>query len=330
MVWVFSGTFYGIKDKLKTLKMNEGDYMINNRLSVMLTARDRSVLTQKTIESILTTTSLFRDIDIYVFDNLSLPSPERFAIFAKLLKDGKIKYYSYDTSTSLNNCFGKASSFHRWTQMMKTAHDVRHLTKTETMNDYYVLIDNDVILGRGWDKYFLNAHQELKTLEPNTHYIVKAPGGIPKIARDNPMTNNYTFNVDGEEFGCISSSWGGGSCFWFFDYNQLLMLEWESEELVKTYNCYKKQDSTSWFMIKRRKGIINFVAGVKPPKDDDPLVLHVGEVLQSSMCNVLTRQGPDVYRRTKHTLEDKELSLRNLSAKQIYDKYKHLTAATVW
>lgn len=301
-----------------------------NRLSVLITARDRSILTQKTIESLCTTTTLFKEIDIYIFDNLSNPTPERFAMFAKLLKDGKIKYYSYDTPTSLNNCFGKASAFHRWTQMMKTAHDVRHLTETEIMNDYYVLIDNDMILGKGWDKYFLKAHQELKSVEPDTHYIVKAPGGIPKIALNNPMTNHYTFSVDNEKFETISSSWGGGSGFWFFDYNQLLMLKWGSEELIKTHGIHKKQDSTSWFMIRRRRGVINFVAGLIPPKSNDPLVLHIGEVLKSSICNVLTRQGPDVYRRTKHTLEDKELSLRNLSAEQIYNKYKHLDSAKIW
>ena len=80
----------------------------DNRLSVLLTARDRLVLTQKTIESINKSTTLFKEVNIYVFDNLSNPSPERFAIFSKLLKDGKIKYYSYDTMTSLTNCFAKA------------------------------------------------------------------------------------------------------------------------------------------------------------------------------------------------------------------------------
>ena len=303
----------------------------DNRLSVLLTARDRLILTQKTIESINKSTTKFKNIDIYVFDNLSNPSEERMLIFSRLLKDEKIKYYSYDTPSSLTNCFAKAIAFNRWINMMKTSHEIRYLTGSETMNDYFILIDNDFILGPGWDKYFLEAHKKLKDSEPNIHYLVKFPGGIPKIALNESITNKYTFNVDNENFDVIASCWGGGSGFWFFDFNQMLNLEWDYEDIIKTHGIYKKQDSTTWFMIRRRKGEnINFVAGIIPPKKDDPLVLHIGESLKCSMCNILTREGIDAYKRNKHILTNKELELKNLSSKEIYDKFKYLESAKIW
>ena len=165
----------------------------NNRLSVLLTSRERPMLTQKCIESINRTSKLFEEINIYVFDNLSNPDEKRLGLFSKLLKEGDIHYYSYDTSTSLCDCFGKAIAYNRWIHMMKMEHDIRITTKENNLDDYYILIDNDMILGDGWDAYFITANEELKSKEPDTHFLVKFPGGLTNQYINKPTTNKYKF-----------------------------------------------------------------------------------------------------------------------------------------
>jgi len=87
-------------------------------LYVMIPCRDRLYMTQKTIESIHKYSPVFKRISIYCFDNLSNMDNDRFSHFQRLLKEEKISYYSYDTSESLTNCFGKIITFQRWIQMM--------------------------------------------------------------------------------------------------------------------------------------------------------------------------------------------------------------------
>lgn len=303
----------------------------NNRLSVLLTSRDRPILTQKCIESIRRTSHLFKEVNIYVFDNLSNPDEKRLGLFSKLLKEEKIKYYSYDTPTSLCDCFGKAIAYNRWISMMKMEYEIREATKQTALKDYYILIDNDMLLGDGWDNFFITANNKLKSKEPDNHFLVKFPGGLTNQYINKPTTNKYKFQTpDNIEFEVISTCWGGGSGFWFMDYKQLCKTKWENKYFANTYKKFKGHDVTSWFRIKNNNnGFINYVAGIKPP-DDTPLVLHIGEVLQTSICNVLTRKGPQEYKRIKSDLLLKEMDLRDMTAKEIYDKFKTLKSATNW
>ena len=305
----------------------------NNRLSVIIPTRDRDVLTIKAIESVRKTSKLFKEVNIYVFDNLTNPSPKRIELFSKLLSDKKIQYYSYDTSISLSDCFAKAIVFQRWIQMMKTSHNLRRLTDVTKLEDYYLLLDSDMIIGDGWDKYFLTANMELRNSEPDLHFFVKFIGGIPKAAREHPATRIHTISCqDGEELKVMCSIHGGGSGFWFSNFLQLCKLEWPIEGLLNTYKRFKRQDSTSWSIIKQKYNMVptRYVAGVIPPDKDNPLVLHMGEVLKTSMCNVLNQGGTKAYNREKHNFSMKELELKDMSAKEIYDKYKMLDSATIW
>lgn len=305
-----------------------------NRLSVIVVTRDRNILTQKTIESVHKNMKLFQSRDIYVFDNLSNPNIERISLFSKLLSNGDIKYYSYDSDTSLCSCFGKAVVIQRWIKMMQDQYIIRNLTeKDNKLDDYYMILDNDVILGPKFDKYFLTANEALKENEPNLHFFVKFIGGIPKSSRTHPITRTHTLKCsDGEEFEVMAAVHGGGGCCWAFDYDKLCKLRWPDGALINTYKSYKKQDTTAWSLIKLKYKNIptRYVGGIISPDPENPMVLHMGEVLQTSMCNVLTREGPAAYRREKHNFELKELQLKNMSAKDIYDKYKHLESATKW
>ena len=299
-----------------------------NRLSVIIPTRDRTILTQKAIESVRKTSKLFKEVHIYVFDNLTNPTPRRLELFSKLLSDGKIQYYSYDTDTSINSCFAKAFVFQRWIQMMKTSHLLREYTdKDNKLEDYYLLLDSDMILGPGWDKYFVTANKKLIDSEPELHFFVKFIGGIPKSAREHPVTRTHRLVCDdGEEFDVMCSIHGGGSGFWFSNFSQLCKLEWPISGFLNTYKRFKRQDTTSWFLIKKKYNMVptRYVAGVIPPEKYNPLVLHIGETLKCSMCNVLNNQGPAVYNREKHNFSLKELELKDMTAIEIYDKYKML------
>jgi len=304
-----------------------------NRLSVIVITRDRNILTQKTIESVHRNMKLFQNVDIYVCDNLSNPNPERISLFSKLLSNGDIKYYSYDTDTSLCSCFGKAIVIQRWIKMMQDQYIIRSLSEKENkLEDYYMILDNDVILGPNFDKYFLAANNALKEEEKDLHFFVKFIGGIPKASREHPETHIHNLECsDGEKFQVMAAVHGGGGCCWAFDYEKLCKLVWPAGALLNTYKKYKRQDTTAWNLIKRKYNKpVRYVGGIIPPDPENPLVLHIGETLKTSMCNVLTREGPAAYRRQKHNFELKELELKDMTAKEIYDKFKMLKSATEW
>jgi len=301
------------------------------RLSVCIPVRDRAILVSKTIESVIKTSRYFNDLRIYIYDNLSNPTPLRIQLFSKLLQDKKIQYYSYDSMESLQQCFGKAYIFKRFIQMMKTEHELREYT--DQLEDFYLLLDSDMILGNGWSDLFVQANRELKDLEPDLHYFVKYIGGVPKSAREHPVTCTHSLKTrDGIEFKVMCAVNCGGSGMWFSSYDQLCKLEWPTHALINTYKQYKKHDSVSWALIRNKfKGKpTRYVAAIMPPDPENPLVLHIGEVLQTSICNVLTREGPRAYRNIKRNFELRELQLKDMTAKEIYDKYKMLDSATIW
>lgn len=304
------------------------------RLSVCIPTRDREVLTSKAIESVIKTSKSFSDLRIYIFDNLSNPTPSRIQLFSKLLQDRKIQYYSYDSMESLQQCFGKAYIFKRWIQIMKIEHELRRYTdKDNELEDFYLLLDSDMLLGIGWSDLFISANRELREIEPDLHYFVKYPGGVPRSSREHSETRTHTIKTkDGKEFKVMCAIFGGGSGAWLMSYEQLCKLEWPTPFLINTYKQYKKHDTSSWALIRNKYNGVptRYVAAIIPPDPENPLVLHMGEVLKCSMCNVLTREGPSAYRREKHNFALKELELKNMSAKEIYDKYKMLDSATIW
>ena len=112
------------------------------KLSVMIPCRDRLILTKKCIDSIWKNSSIFNKIDIYVFDNNSDLNTERLSLFYNLLEDKKICHYSYDTPTSLHNCFGKATTFMRWCKTMQVDYEVRHMVKDHEsrFDNFYLLM----------------------------------------------------------------------------------------------------------------------------------------------------------------------------------------------
>lgn len=294
----------------------------------MLTTRDRPILTQKTIESLHVNSTQFCAINIYVFDNYSDPTIERFGIFSNLLQSNKICYYSYDTKISSGNCFPKIPAHRRWRDMMLTNRTIRLRNKIDlNIEDFYLLIDNDMLVGPGWDEYFISVSKLIESRFPTIHFIIKWPGGVSRTAQkqaDKIQLANV-FNSREKIMAGISGA-GGSSGFWFMTHNMLSLFEWSPEWIMKTYNRFKQHDTLAWALIRSKHGVnAKYVAGVIPPNEEEnPLVIHLGGKA-GSICNALTAGE---YQNVKGEFNIREKDWKNLSAKKLFQKYKHI--ANIW
>ncbi len=293
--------------------------MVKRRLYVCIPCRDRIILTQKCIESIWETTKLFNEIFIYVFDNKSDLDGERFIVFQNLLKNNQIQYYSYDTSHTMFNCFGKSVVFQRWIEMMKIQKEVRdHQHMDKEFQHYYMLVDNDFIFGLNWDSYFITTADNIKIYNPETHFIVKYPSGIhaKTIDTTNSVTLNNNFN--NRSFKIYFSSKAGSSGMWFMTYEMLELLKWNYYHFSETFNVNKRHDTGTWSIIQKEKGKINYVTAIIPPNDERLLIHLGGEV--GSLCNKL--QSNQYNEEFKKYLKEKEKELAKMNVYQIFEKYK--------
>ena len=290
-------------------------------LKVMMTCRERINLTEKTIQSIRDNSTIFENISIYCYDNLSdLDNETRFQRFQMMLKNNLIQYYSYDTPSTLGNCFGKAVAYYKWIQQIKFEEQLGRLNKTDKSKTYYLLIDNDMIVGPKWDQYFVSAASQCPE---STYFLVKFPGGIPTIAQESStkcqVTNLFSKDVP-EKFNIVHANAGGGSGFWFMTTQMLAKHVWGISEVNQTYKRFKRHDTTMWNTIRRLRGAsTKYVTGVIPPDPEQPLVLHLGSVV-GSMCNQLTTGQYNEDMKSRHEVNDD--SIKNMTHAELFEKYK--------
>lgn len=286
-------------------------------LKVMITCRDRPILTRKCIESLHQNTKLFDRIDVYCFDNLSTLSGNRFSIFEDMIKKKEICFYSYDTPISTTQCFGKSIAYKRWLDMMNT--EERVLKSYDCKDEfYYLLIDNDMIICERWDEYFITSLQAAKS---TTFFLVKYPGGLTRSRNlETRMTLENKFQKN-DRFEIVNGLGGGGSGFWFMNSDMIKkhIKRWTPIEVAKTYKIFKKHDSTMWESIAKvlRGRATSYLIRVVSPNDNYPLVLHLGPVV-GSMCKSLMSKN---YIHEKHTFDATELELKDMSVDEIIEKF---------
>jgi hypothetical protein len=296
---------------------------MNYRLNVCLPCRDRTTLTKKCIESIHINSKNFSEINIYAYDNISIPDQSRLKMFSDLLNQGRIKYYSFDTSLSTLNCFPKPVIFNRWIDMMMLDKNFRTLCgKINGSKDIYMLSDNDMIYGPQWDEYMLSALEEVDLKYKSIKYLVKYPGGITKKSIDNGIKikarniKSATHYID-----VILSSFGGGSGFWFMSYNMLQRLKWDTNELIKVYNKFKGHDINTWDKLSKENRGHPYVATVVPDNmDENPLVIHLGNEV-GSICNSLNRKDSNYDSERLENIKKDEAYL-NMSIDEIWKNNK--------
>jgi hypothetical protein len=288
------------------------------KLNVMLTCRDRTYFTQKCIEALHQNTKHFDKIDIYCFDNLTNLGEGRFSIFEELILENKIVFYSYDTMKSTNNCFPKSIAYYKWYNLMQVYTEIPNYV----YNNFYLMIDNDMIVCPKWDDYFLTA-AAFSTSE--TCYIVKRPGGV--VARNGKIKMvkvKNIFNKD-EEFDLIHAGFGGGSGFWFMNERITKKHVWTKNIAVESYSKTRGDDVSIWRAIDKTNGKkTQYVDGVTAPKDN-PLVIHMGPVL-GSMCNLT----PNQYKKEKDQYDMIDEEISQMTIEEIIEKYKYENKCIKW
>jgi hypothetical protein len=300
-------------------------------LKVFMAARDRTHLTEKAVRSIHQGCKVFKDINIYMFDNLSEITTERMSMVQRLLTESKICYYSYDTDESLTSSFGKVICFQRWIKMMELQEFIRDPKSMSSIkrnrriqienvpaNNYYMLVDNDMIFNTGWDELFITAANNAKSC---THFIVPWPGGMPgaeKRKTEKSLLINQ-FNKT-QQFEAVHDHMGGASGMWFMKPNMLPRVAWKPEDILAVYKQFKRHDSITWRLINRRNGNnrVDYVMRVIPPNMDIPPVIHLGGIF-GSLCNQLTRKNYNAGMTNEFKQNDE--NVKDLSIEDLLSKY---------
>lgn len=290
-------------------------------LYVCIPARDRLVMTQKCIESIHENSTLFRSINIYVYDNCSKAISERLSVFSNLLETGTIKYYSYDTVESTNSCFPKPVVFRRWIDMMIEKHEIKQRTTPEdNIKSMYLMTDNDMIYGPKWDTYFVSLLDVIKDVAPETKFICKSPGEKYERERAEHFTK-YTNTYTGEEVLLGMTCGGGTGCCWVMDYDMLKCLRWNNDEIASVFHMHKQADGYTWYKLRREYPGTDYLTSIVPPDyQNEPLVINLGPEI-GSVCNGLTYS--DYNDKMIKGNSDRERKFKNMSISEIYNNYKH-------
>lgn len=298
-------------------------------LNVCIVCRDRLTLTAKTINSILQSSSVFSEINISCFDNYSELVPERMEFFYNLLKNEKIKYYSYEKAYSTANCFPKVVCFNRWIDIMNLKYNIEDI---DSKKEFYLLIDNDMILMPEWDTYFLslfemeNSDRFLKDI----HFVCPYPSGIvSKNIDSNNIPQSPQFrkfdlknNYNSDKFKFITSNGGGASGFWFMNHKMLNSVKWDYGDIIEVKGRFKRQDKNTWKIIKRKNGNYMHYVGTIEQQSKLPLIIHLGGgITDGSIC---TKAHNNKYCKdaSKKLSEEEKEEFNNLSPMQIYEKYK--------
>lgn len=302
---------------------------MNKRLNVFISTLDRTILTEKCIRGVIQNSASFDNIDIYAYDTGSTMNADRLAMFERLLKSKSVKQYTYLSKDSMNNIFGKAYAFNMWITAMDIHISEKNIDKAKRLNcvDYYLVIDNDMLLSPEWDKCFIEASDHDERTNGITYFTTPFPGGIPNVKRDD------------RKFGKLKTceftteNCGGGSGFWFMSSSQFMRTHsiWKKYKIhEKCYNYHKRHDSETWKAIKNNDGDINYNLSVKT---DTPTVIHLGGLPEvGSICVSLSYPGDgDMrYGMTKRRSERFEREIADMSVNELFDRFKRDERTTLW
>jgi len=291
-------------------------------LNVFIASRDRPILTEKTIDSIYDNSTIFDKIYISCYDNLSLPDQNRFSMFSRLLSDGKIHFYSYDTNYSVGECFPKAVEVNRWMNSMVLNFNMAKIWDPTGINQqYFMLIDNDMLLGPDWDKVFVSSIDSYHSKD--LYFITQFPGGITARGGNRDMSKTEQFTIKNKfsnsTFDFITASRGGSSGFWFMDIEMIKKLIWKDSMYIEVFRRYKKQDSATWKMIIEKHGRDYKYVGAVVPEPGAPYVVHLGDYV-GSICKseMMKKYGSE----KKQFMYKEEVRFKNKNHREIYEEFK--------
>lgn len=270
-------------------------------LNVMICSHSRMNLLRNTINSILSKSPLFENINIYLFDHNTEYSVEYSDFIQGLISNKKIQFYNYLTDQSICNTFAKLYSHYMFYNIVKNNFYIRlhHLdTDTDGIERFYLICDNDMMVYNGWDNKFLNVYEQIK----NDIFCILVP--YPSAIQKKPINEELY----------VKSNQGGSSAFWFMSEKHFLGLELDFNDLTKTFNKTAGHDVFCWKKIQKIYGnYYEYCAGVI---SKDPIILHLGGFV-GSICN-------------KNYENEKDLNFKDKSVDQIYNEYSKSEGAYLW
>jgi len=236
-------------------------------IKIFLSVRNRIGITIKCLEAIKRHTK--SPYQIYVYDNqTNYLLEEHFKYFHKLYAKGLITQVTFNTDESTFNAFSKASSCN----MFGLQHE-----QDPKKNDYdfLVILDNDIIVTPGWDKYLKKGWDYITRKKIDRIKVIgQLPGGIKSKVEQHKIEADLIGRA-----GVL-----GGSGLWsvrpnFFTDVGLLPLN----QLV---GQSKRHDQLYWQLLAKSTQNKPYIMGL-----DKKLGIHCGK-MAGSICNVLTRQTP--------------------------------------
>lgn len=233
-------------------------------IKIFLTVRNRLAITKKCITSIQRHSTL--PYQLYIYDNqTNYKIEDHFSYYCKLYKRGVVTQVTFNTDASTFNAFSKATACNIFGKQHQ-----QDPNKKQFM--FMVMLDNDIILTPGWDRYVLKAWKHVISNKiDNIKVIGQLPGGI--------KNRNQVVKIDDELSGKVGKL--GGSGLWtvrsnFFDDVGFLDLN-----LLVGHD--KKHDQLYWRALDRSSGGRPYIMGL-----NKKLGIHCGH-MSGSVCNKLTR-----------------------------------------
>jgi hypothetical protein len=207
--------------------------------------------------------------------------------------------------------------------MMREKHFVKKKRGLElNIKDMYILSDNDMIYGPGFDEYFISSLDYISSKYPYIFFLVKYPGGIPSRARELSklveIPNLYKSNT---KIKIHLATGGGGSGCWVMDNAMLEKLRWSDADILKVFGKFKQHDTISWSLIRAKQNSSPYVAGIEINNEEqNPVLVHMGGKF-GSICNSLTNNK---YNVEKKSFDVKESELEKMTIEQILHQYRGL------
>ncbi len=267
-------------------------------IKIFLSVRNRFGITVKCLEAIKRhTTSPYQ---IYVYDNqTNFLLDEHFRYFHKLYSKGLVTQVTFNTDESTFNAFSKATSCN----MFGLQHEQDPKKKEYS---FLVMLDNDIIVTPGWDKYLQRGWNYLKKKRLDYIKVIgQLPGGIKSKIEEHPIAEDLMGRA-----GVL-----GGSGLWsvrpnFFTDVGLLPLN----QLV---GQNKKHDQLYWQLLAKVSFAKPYIMGL-----DKKLGIHCG-MMAGSICNVLTRQGSRTKDLSKITFKKGDDEIRSMDFDTFFNKIQN-------
>jgi hypothetical protein len=187
--------------------------------------------------------------------------------------------------------------------------------------NYYLLVDNDMILGKNWDSIFISAIESYHSKD--LYFLTQYPGGITGRGRMRDPSKTDSFQIKdmfkNDSFEFITASRGGSSGMWFMNIEMLHKLIWSPEDYRHVLKKFKRQDSVTWSIISSRHGKDFKYVGAVVPEPGKPYVVHIGDFI-GSICRSETIKN---YKKEMPSFYSKEeIRFKNKSHIDIYEEFK--------